>query len=332
MYFHTEYFNFLFIKTVKLYSDKYKNEWNDFVDQANNATFLFHRDFMDYHSDRFSDHSLMVYDDDILVALMPANIDNGVIISHQGLTYGGMIVHPKLKFEGQLESFKAILKFLEEEGKSLLKIKLLPSIYHQDDTLQYILMTMGAKRYRTDMLSVVEPEVANYSKDRKAGYKRGVKHGLTVEETDDFKAFWDQILIPNLNQKHNVSPVHSLEEITLLKSRFNQQIRQFNVYHNDVLVAGTTVFETANVAHSQYISGNEEKNTLGSLDFLHIYLLNEVFAEKKYFDFGISNENQGRNINVGLLYWKEGFGAHGVLQNFFEVKTSDYSSLDEIVL
>lgn len=287
---------------------------------------------MDYHSDRFLDHSLMVYKDDTLIAVMPANSDNGAVISHQGLTYGGMIVHPKLKLEGQLESFKAILEFLEKGGKSLLKVKLLPSIYYEDDTLQYMLMTMGATCYRTDMLSVVQPEAKKYSKDRKAGYKRGIKHGLVVKETDDFEAFWNQILIPNLNQKHDVKPVHSLEEITLLKSRFKEQIRQFNVYHNENLVAGTTIFETEQVAHSQYISGNEDKNTLGSLDFLHIRLLDEVFSEKKYFDFGISNENQGRNINGGLLYWKEGFGAHGVLHQFFEVKTSDHTKLDDIVL
>ena len=109
-------------------------------------------------------------------------------------------------------------------------------------------------------------------------------------------------MIPNLDNKHDVKPVHSLDEIQLLKSRFPKQIRQFNVYHNDTIVAGTTIFETKYVAHSQYISGNADKNTLGSLDFLHHYLLEEVFADKKYFNFGISNENNGQNINEGLQY------------------------------
>ena len=31
-------------------------EWNDFVGQSKNATFLFYRGYMDYHADRFADY------------------------------------------------------------------------------------------------------------------------------------------------------------------------------------------------------------------------------------------------------------------------------------
>ena len=141
-----------------------------------------------------------------------------------------------------------------------------------------------------------------------------------------------EILIPNLKQKHQAKPVHTIDEISFLKSKFPNNIRQFNVYKEDKIVAGTTIFESENVAHSQYISGNSNKNELGSLDFLHNYLISNVFKEKDFFDFGISNENQGKNINQGLLSWKEGFGSRTIVQNFYEIETKNYSLLENVLL
>ena len=145
-------------------------------------------------------------------------------------------------------------------------------------------------------------------------------------------SFWNEILIPNLSEKHQAKPVHSLDEIQYLHSKFPKNIRQFNVYQNDKIVSGTTIFETNLVAHSQYISGNSDKNELGSLDFLHDYLISNVFKDKKYFDFGISNENQGQNINQGLLFWKEGFGARTIVQNFYEIETKNYPLLESVLI
>jgi len=82
----------------------------------------------------------------------------------------------------------------------------------------------------------------------------------------------------------------------------------------------------------QYISANKEKNKLGSLDYLFTYLIEEVFNSKEYLDFGNSNENNGKNINQGLLYWKEGFGARSVTQDFYEIKTSNFKKLENIMI
>src|ERR1035437_4874569 len=79
--------------SVKRYSDIDKAEWDRFVNTATNATFLFLRDYMDYHRSRFTDHSLMIFDGRKLAALLPANITaDGTLISHEGLTYGGLVV------------------------------------------------------------------------------------------------------------------------------------------------------------------------------------------------------------------------------------------------
>ncbi|MBL86107.1 MAG: GNAT family N-acetyltransferase [Winogradskyella sp.] len=318
---------------IKLYQSTLKENWNTFLLESNQQTFLFQRGFMDYHSDRFQDFSLMIYNNGELTALLPANKVDHEIYSHQGLTYGGLIYKPNLKSKEVISILKSVLEYLSENGIKTLMIKELPFVFLDNQTnnpLAYLCFKLKAQLQRMDLHSTLELKFKRYNRSRKNGYKRGLKNNLTVRETDEFKSFWNEILIPNLDNKHDVKPVHSLDEIQLLKSRFPKQIRQFNVYHNDTIVAGTTIFETKYVAHSQYISGNEDKNTLGSLDFLHHYLLEEVFADKKYFNFGISNENNGQNINEGLQYWKEGYGAHSITQGFYKIETSKYKHLEDI--
>ena len=117
-----------------------------------------------------------------------------------------------------------------------------------------------------------------------------------------------------------------------LKALFTKNIRQFNVYHNGIIVAGTTIFECETVVHCQYISGKEDKNELGGLDFLFYHLITETFKNQHFFDFGISNQNQGRKLNQGLSYWKESFGASTIVQDFYEVKTSNYGLLDTVLI
>ena len=38
---------------IELYTPEQKTNWNVFIENAKNSTFLFNRDYMDYHSDRF---------------------------------------------------------------------------------------------------------------------------------------------------------------------------------------------------------------------------------------------------------------------------------------
>ncbi len=318
---------------ITLYQRKNKDEWDSFVESSNQQTFLFQRDFMDYHCDRFQDYSLMVYKNNKLLALLPANKTGNEVYSHQGLSYGGLIYTKELKSEEVIQVFEAILKFLNEKEVDSLILKELPSIYLQNATnnaMLYLCFKTNAELLRNDMHSVVDLNFKSYSNSRKEGLKRGRKHNLKVEESDNLDLFWNAILIPNLKSKHGVQPVHTLEEINLLKSRFPKSIRQFNVFYNDAIVGGTTIFETHNVAHCQYISGNADKNELGSLDFLHTHLLDITFKDKSYFSFGTSNIEAGQKVNKGLQFWKEGFGARSITQGFYKIKTENYKLLDGV--
>jgi hypothetical protein len=318
---------------VRLYHPQDFTIWNAFISVAKNATFLFDRNFMDYHSDRFKDYSLMVFDGDKLIAVVPANRVEDTVYSHQGLTYGGLILNNKAKLSAVISIFKNVLQFLNENSIEKLIVKTIPTIYtdYFSDELEYCLFIVKAKLYRRDALSVLDlTNKIAIDSNRMEGVKRGIKNELVVKEETSFDLFWNEILVPNLATKHNAKPVHTLSEITKLKNLFPNNIRQFNVYNNEELLGGTTVFVNKKVVHSQYISGNEMKNVSGSLDFLHHHLIKEVFKEYHYHDFGICNEYDGRKINKGLLFWKESFGAKTVIQNFYEVETINYSLLETV--
>lgn len=291
---------------------------------------------MEYHKDRFDDFSVLIFKGEKLIAVLPANKVGDTLHSHQGLTYGGLVTHKALKFNEVLEVFKLLLQFLEDHNILYLNIKSLPSIYASgpDSQLAYLMFLLNASVVRRDALSVIDynfmPE--SISSNRKRGFKKGQANNLVVKEESSLENFWNAILIPNLKAQHNVKPVHTLEEMTLLQSHFPNNIRQFNVYKGDTIVAGTTIFETKNVAHTQYISANSDKQELGSLDVLFQYLIHTVFKDKLFFDFGTSNVNNGLNINKGLLYWKESFGARMIVQDFYSVSTKNHELLNSVFI
>lgn len=320
--------------TIRKYEPGDAPLWNAFIGKAKNATFLFNRGFMDYHSDRFTDHSLLAFDSNEIVAVLPANQSQSQVFSHQGLSYGGLVFEPNLRFDAIVSVFQNLLAHLHHNGITTLTVKLLPAIYCNQfcDETAWMLFTLRARLIRRDCLSVVDLKMPfAYSENKMRNVKKAASHGMKVVEVTEFSDFWNQILIPNLQSRHGVTPVHSLAEIELLHSRFPKNIRQFNVYQSDKLVGGTTIFESDHVAHCQYISGDAEMNKRGGLDFLFDHLLQNVYADKRYFDFGISNENQGLTVNGGLMRWKETFGAGVVAHDFYEVDTANFESLTNVL-
>lgn len=321
--------------TVKLYDAQDYGLWNAFVRKAKNATFLFERDFMEYHSDRFEDYSLVVLDGAQPVALLPANRSGSAVHSHQGLTYGGLVILANTKVADVLAIFYHVLKFLHQHQIQSLHLKMIPPMYCDfwSDELAYALFLADASLVRRDCLSVLDLQKPfALTKSRKQGVRRGVQSGLQVREESNFSLFWNEILIPNMRQKHNVAPVHTVGEIEKLHRLFPDNIRHFNVFQNDEIVGGTTVFVTRNVVHPQYISAQSQKNELGTLDFLYHHLIADVFKDAAYFDFGISNESDGRQLNEGLIFWKESFGTATIVQDFYQIDTARFGLLENVLI
>lgn len=307
---------------VEPYDDRKKAIWDNFVQGSKNATFLFFRDYMDYHRDRFNDHSLMIYDDhDRLFALLPANKAGNTLISHGGLTYGGILSDLGMKANLMLHVFENILQYLQEDNFDKLIYKQIPHIYHKipSDEDAYALFKFGATLYRRDLSTTVVPEVKiPFQERRLRSVKKAIKSDVKIRISDDFERYWS-VLEENLYTVHGLKPVHSLSEILSLKKIFPECIKLYCAYLVEEVVAGTVIYETANVAHAQYIASTEFGRSIGALDYLLCELITTVFKNKKFFDFGVSTENEGQHLNIGLSEYKEGFGGRTINYDFYMV-------------
>ena len=307
---------------VQRYTDSIKKSWNEFILQAKNATFLFDRNYMDYHANRFDDYSLVIFDKKKIIAIFPANLIGHTIISHQGLSYGGIITLPKVSLQNSALIYSSILEYLAKENIKTIQLKVLPSFYHlyPSDEVDYFMHVLDAKKTKCDVtLTINQNKKIGFNTNKKRNIKLAKKNKLTISSSDNYTDFWNNILIPNLKESHGLAPVHTAEEIMLLHSNFPKEIALYVVLHNQQIIGGTVLFITNNVVHAQYISANEQGKEFGALDYLFDFLINEKYCNKDTFDFGIVNQDEG--INLGLTYWKEGFGARTYCHDFYEIKT-----------
>lgn len=306
---------------IKPYSPEMKSEWDAFVGASKNGLFLFFRDYMDYHHDRFEDYSIVVYRQNKLYALLPANISHDVLYTHQGLTFGGLIVNEHFTAADSIIVFKLINTYLRNEGIRKVVYKAIPWLYHQqpaEEDLYAIYRTTNAKLVARDISTAIQLDMPlAYNEMRNRGIKKALHHGIMVEESNRWTDFWE-VLTANLQTKYHVSPVHSLSEIRMLKARFPNNIRLFTAQLNNRVLGGTVVYEYGNVAHTQYISASLEGKKLHALDLLLDKLIHEVYRNKTWFDFGKSTEQQGTILNEGLIFQKESFGGRAVCYDWYE--------------
>jgi len=307
---------------VKIYTDTYKNLWDEFVDQAKNSHFFFKRDYMEYHKDRFKDFSLLIFEGGKLISILPCNIENDIIFSHAGLTFGGFLLDSKIKLPKFLKLFEEVIKFLRKQGIKKIIYKTLPYIFHtlpaEED--RFALYLYDAKLIKRDANSVIYLDsnfINIYSNGKKDNIRKSKKAQIHIEKVRnirDFETFW-HILEEILLKKYNKKPVHSLDEIWYLKNKFPKNIKLFVAKKEEKILAGALIFENKFTVHTQYLANSREGRKLGALDFVIHTLLTDIYKNKKYFSFGISNVE--KELNEGLILWKEGFGARTVVHDTY---------------
>ncbi|MGG5506376.1 MULTISPECIES: GNAT family N-acetyltransferase [unclassified Myroides] len=299
------------------YNTRLKNDWNNMLQQATNASFLFQREFMEYHGDRFCDHSLLLYEGKKLVALLPAHLEDGVLCSHFGLSYGGIIHASSLTFTQFIAIIEALAQYCKLHDISSVILNEIPVIYSQTPTnnLAFLSNALRGNLLSVQLLSTLDLASPNpLNTNRKRMIQKGKKQGYYIAEDPSATSFWQAVLEPRLQARYHTTPVHSLEEITHLMQAFPTNIKQMNVYNaQGEIVGGTTLFIHPQVVHLQYIAGKEEDNKNGALDLLMYTLMEQYKSTKRYFDFG-SSHSSPKQLNPGLLYWKESFGARSVPQ------------------
>jgi len=267
---------------------------------------------------------LMAYDEKSrLIAILPANIKENKLHSHQGLTFGGLVVNNKTTTELVHVIFLALLDFLKAQGSIVSFIyKRIPDFYcsHPSQEDLYALFLLKADLYRRDVSSLIDLNALYpYSKLRKRSVNKARKNEVAITNDDDLSSFWE-LLSQVLQFKHGAKPVHSLEEINLLRLKFPRNIKCFTARLGGELVAGALIYETDDVAHTQYLASSERGRDTGALDLVIDHLLKTVYKDKKYFNFGISTEENGQYLNKGLIAQKEGFGARAFVQDYYEIK------------
>lgn len=298
-----------------------KELWNSFVSKARNATFLFDRNYMDYHADRFDDNSFMFYHKGKLKAVLPANVAGDTLYSHQGLTYGGLLLDKKATIEDVLECFDSLNSWLRENGISKVVYKALPWIYQQypsEEDLYALTWKCKAQLISRDISSsIVIDNKLKFAESRKSGIRKALSLNIEVGESNDVDGFW-HVLEDNLGNRYNAKPVHTSSEMKLLMSRFPNNIKLYVAKMNGEIVGGTLIYVTPQVVHTQYISASVEGKKHGALDLLFDYIINKVYANCRYFDFGKSTEQGGAYLNEPLIFQKEGFGGRGVCYDWYQ--------------
>jgi hypothetical protein len=293
--------------------------WDALVDRSRNGNFLHCRRYMDYHADRFVDRSLVIERDGKAEAVFPANLKGDVVVSHGGLTYAGLISTHDVRAESTLALFGQIGDHYRAHGVRRVVYKAVPHIFHgypaEEDL--YALHRLGARLQRRDISSAVPlREAVRFADGRKRSIGKAKKAGVRTGIGTDLAAF--HAMLTEVLHKHDTAPTHSVQELQLLQARFPERIVLHEARVDDTLLAGVLVYDFGRTVHTQYIAASDQGRELNALSLLLGELIEQVYADRVYFSFGISSDHEGRHLNGGLIMQKERFGARAVVHDFYE--------------
>jgi hypothetical protein len=310
--------------TVRPYVPADAPAWDDLVERSRSLHFFFKRGYMEYHSDRFTDASLLVLDGERLVAALPASRADDTVVSHGGLTFGGLVSDPSLTTRRTVAALTAVREHLGSKGVRELVYKPVPHIYHvvPNEEDLYALYVLGARLVRRDVSAAIRPDVPIApTKGRRASIAQAQRGGLEISASTDFAEFM-ALASETLVRRHGLEPVHTGPEMELLAGRFPAHITLHVARRGAELLAGVLVYETKTVAHAQYIASSIEGRETHAADAVLDHLIHDRYRAKRFFDFGISTEQDGRWLNEGLARNKESFGARAVVYDWYSLDCS----------
>lgn len=306
---------------IRRYTPADKPLWDRYVAKARNATFLFLRDYMDYHADRFHDHSLLFFVGNRLHSVLPAHEVGEIFCSHRGLTYGGLLMDNDVTTADVLTLFEELNVYLRQQGFRRVLYRAIPWVYHRlpaEEDLYAMFWKCGARlQQRMSGTVIFMDEHLRWRKDHRRRLRQAQAAGVRVERNASLAEFWP-VLNDNLQRKFQAQSVHTLEEIELLKSRFPNEIVQYNAYLGDKIVGGITFYVMGHVLHGQYSGTTDEGKQAGAMEAIYEQVMYHDFTHCRYLDFGTSNEEGGRILNEGLIAHKEGYGGRTICYDTYE--------------
>jgi Acetyltransferase (GNAT) domain len=313
--------------TVRAYEPADADAWDDLVARSVNGTMLHTRRFLSYHGDRFGDRSLMVTNPrGWPIGVFPAAedpADPSVVTSHPGMTYGGLVHDGSLHGASMMRVLGEIADACRAQGFTRLRYKAVPPIYQSapaDDDV-HALFRLGASRYRCDLAAAINlSRRGRVWSSRRQRRKRAEAAGVrTVEGWDDIAAYW-RVLETNLGSRHGATPTHSLAEIEYLHDRFPKEIVLVTARIGDDLAAGNLFFAEGPVLYQRYTATTDEGRTMSASDLVieqGIALASERGC--RFYSFGTSTLDEGRQLNEPQYDYKISFGAGGVAHDHYEL-------------
>lgn len=289
--------------------------WDALVDESRNGHFMVRRGYLEYHADRFEDHSLLFLSEGKPVALLPAHRQGAELHSHRGLPFGGLIAHRRLVHALAATLFDTLRTWLPAQGFERLVYTPAPWRYHRapfEDDL-YLLQRLGARCTRMQLSSgFAAPTPPLMGKDvRKVLRKLDRRHPATFSECHDVAWFWGH-LERFLAERHGAKPVHTAAEMELLRSRFPEQIRMFLCHLDGELAAGEVIYLTSEVQRGQYTFRFRQDPTSAGRR-LNLWLADHPELRRPWVDFGTSTSPATGEVDLSLIASKEITGARGTI-------------------
>ncbi len=323
---------------IEIFSQNDANDrlWDDFVlNSSVNGTFLQTRNFLNYHpGERFKDASLWIYDRKKLAAVIPACViassDGCELFSHKGSTYGGFIINRRYyKARSLIEMLEFFEAYCQKHYKKV-TLKLTPDIFcaESSDLLQYVLDYKGYDSY-TELSSYIdfsrykENILSNFSQGKRTNVNNCIKVGFECRRlisATDIREFYNILCISLA--KYHVHPVHTVGElIDFVDNRLPDNVSFWGIYDGHKMIAGSMLFYfSREVAHTQYLAALPEYARWSPMTFLYYSMIKHVkdLGYKKL-SFGVSTENHGSVVNIGLTTAKELYGScHIVHRTYFK--------------
>ncbi len=317
---------------ISLFEPADEIEWERLVFESKIGTILHTREFLAYHHSRFLDRSLAVRDSDgQLTGIFPAAeslSDRTMVVSHPGATFGGLLTAPHVTGAAYRAMMEQALAFWADMGYAKIAYRSVPFIYHsvprQEDI--YVLWRLGAGITGRTLSACIDlTQRLPSSSRRKRSLTKAERSGCTLDAgTAILPKFWP-IVESALLERHNARPLHTLEEIQYLASRFNRNIECVCALVKGEIVAGVVLFKSPTVTHVQYSLSSPAGMVAGAMDLLiDRSIKTSIDQGARFFDLGMSTESGGLEFNEGLHQFKMEFGAGTIVYEQYEVDLGPY--------
>ncbi len=313
--------------TVEPFRKRDEELWDSFVGESANGTIFHTRRFLNYHPpDRFKDYSHIIRKRGRLAGLFPAALTmrdgKSWVVSHAGTSYGGIVYDRTMSVRDAYDMVQCLVTRFREDGYHRIRLTLPPLWYdiQPNHYIEFALLKSGFRYDIQELTSVVSlqalPESVQsaFGESTRRAIRKAQKSGIIIEFSDDISGYYP-ILERNLSMRHNVTPTHTLAELTKLKSLYPDKILLLAAFYRKKMIGGIMPFIcNRRTALAFYISNDMDFQHLRPVDCLMESLLQ--WAKDTgflYVDFGTFTLKM--EPNWGLGKFKEKFGAKGAFRS-----------------